>query len=367
MTQSTVVSNQWRSRPEDQRFTSLPAMQDAAAAYRLNSAEKVVSSAHIRAIPAGREVELVGERGNHCSLTHWSFGQLAASIKAPADYLRSGLPAEIAADCVNYGLKFGLGSARDFGLLLHRDNNNLSLDAWTGPRYGRIWNDEVITALMDRFGDGVSGRWRVPGEFGHDVVVDRDNTTLYASDRDMFVFLADEKNRVTIPNRRNGEAGSLARGFYLWNSQVGAKTIGFGAFLFDFVCCNRILWGVEEFAQISIRHTFSAPDRWLDEIVPVLTEFANGSVRTIGDTIAAAQEKKLRGDLNQFLAERFGKKFGERMQLAHQLEENRPIETVWDVVTAATAVARSIPNQDKRVLVEEIAGNLLKQAGREAA
>lgn len=358
---STVVHNQWRSRPEDQRFTSLPAMANAAIDYRRNAAEKTVSSAKVRAVPAGREVALVGEKGNPCSFTHWSFGQLAASIKAPADYLRSGLPAEIAADCINYGLQFGLGHARDFGMLLHRGDDQLSLDAWTGPRYGRIWNDEVIGALMDRFGDGVTGRWRVPGEFGHDVAVDKSNTTLYASDRDMFVFLADEKNRITVPNRRNGEPGSLARGFYLWNSQVGAKTIGFGAFLFDFVCSNRILWGVEEFAQISIRHTVSAPDRWLDEIVPVLTEFADGSARGIGDTIAAAQEKKLRGDLNEFLAKRFGKKFGERMQVMHQNEEDRPIETVWDVVTAATAVAREIPNNDRRVMIEEIAGNLLQK------
>jgi hypothetical protein len=65
----------------------------------------------------------------------------------------------------------------------------------------------VVDALVERFGDGVSGHWRVPGIFGERVTVDKGNTTLYASDRDMFVFLADEDRRIEIPNRRNGKPG----------------------------------------------------------------------------------------------------------------------------------------------------------------
>jgi hypothetical protein len=51
----------------------------------------------------------------------------------------------------------------------------------------------------------------VPGEFGQRVTVTQDNTTLFASDRDMFVFLADEENRIELPSRRAGRsAASLA-------------------------------------------------------------------------------------------------------------------------------------------------------------
>ena len=71
----------------------------------------------------------------------------------------------------------------------------------------------------------------------------QDNTTLFASDRDMFVFLADEDNRIENPNRRAGRFGSFARGFFVWNSEVGKTTLGAGFFLFDYVCCNRIVWG----------------------------------------------------------------------------------------------------------------------------
>src|SRR5205085_2945852 len=97
-------------------------------------------------------------------------------------------------------------------------------------------------ALVERFGDGVSGHWRVPGEFGNRITVTKENTTLFASDRDMFVFLADEDRRIDVPGRRNG-SGSMARGFFVWNSETGDKTLGLGFFLFDYVCANRIVWG----------------------------------------------------------------------------------------------------------------------------
>jgi hypothetical protein len=77
-------------------------------------------------------------------------------------------------------------------------------------RYAADFAD-VVDALVDRFGDGVSGSWRVPGEFGNRVAVTKGNTTLFASDRDMFVFLADEENRIELPNRRAGRMGSFAR------------------------------------------------------------------------------------------------------------------------------------------------------------
>ncbi len=77
------------------------------------------------------------------------------------------------------------------------------------------------------------------GRFGKRVTVDRENTTLYASDRDMFVFLADEDRRIEVAGR------SLARGFFVWNSEVGDKTLGAGFFLFDTsAACRRFFFFV---------------------------------------------------------------------------------------------------------------------------
>src|SRR4029077_3736004 len=115
-----------------------------------------------------------------------------------------------------------------------------------------------------------------PVEFGNRIPVTKENTPLFASDRDMFVFLADEDRRIEVPDRRNGSGGSMARGvfvldseggdktpglgFFVWNSEVGDKTLGLGFFLFDYVCCNRIVWGADQYTEVRIRHTKGAPD-----------------------------------------------------------------------------------------------------------
>jgi hypothetical protein len=193
------------------------------------------------------------------------------------------------------------------------------------------------------------------------VKVTKANTTLFASDRDMFVFLADEVNRIELPGRRAGMMGTFARGFFTWNSEVGSKTLGIASFLFDYTCCNRIVWDVQGFKEITIRHTASAPDKWLDEVTPVLKAYSQGNSAPVIDAIKAAQAKRI-DDVEKFLGERFSKRMAQPMMALHQVEEQRQIETLWDAATAATAYARSIEHQDARVDLERKAGAVLALA-----
>ena len=375
MTTLMQASRQWSSRPADERFTSLPDLYNRVHTARENSTASVVSTRRIEVQPHPADprkgITIVGDHGS-ADPTNWSFGQLSQLAGAPAAYLRK-LPAPIVADAMNYGLRFNR-DAEDVGLLRTEQTltgrdlddagltgpiEHLELRAATGPRYGRVWNDDIVGALMQKFGDGVSGDFKVPGEFGRDVPITRDNTTIYGSDRDMFVFLCDEKNRIEMNDRRNGQPGSLARGFFVWNSEVGAQSIGAAFFLFDYVCMNRIVWGVQEFSEIRLRHTVSAPDRWLEEIAPVLVEYSNASAMPIEQTIAAAQEKKFDDDLDTFLAKRFSKSEAVAVMAAHEREEGRPIETLWDATTAVTAHAKTLPNQDARVAMERRGGQIL--------
>lgn len=362
MTILTQASRQWASRPSDERFTSLLEMGAAMNYARQQSAAKVVSSRQITVRPAASDevkgIEVLGPNGNAVTPTHWSFGQLAQLAGAPAGYLRK-LPAPIAADALNYGLRFDR-DIEDVGLLLTRQDEGVALRAATGPRYGRVWNADIVDALVNRFGDGRTGDFRVPGEFGKQVDITKANTTLFGSDRDMFVFLADETNRIEMDNRRNGQPGSLARGFFIWNSEVGSQSIGAAFFLFDYVCMNRIVWGVQEFKEIRLRHTASAPDRWLEEISPVLVEYANAAAAPVEETIRAAQQKRVDDDLEAFLrSQRFTGTQITGIKAAHEREEGRPIETVWDAVTGITAFAKTIDWQDDRVQVERMGGKVL--------
>lgn len=354
------ASNQWATRPSDERFTSLIDMADHFRHLRTISREVVVPTNKIECQPTSdnKGLVLVGPNGNAYAPTHWAFGQLAQRAEAPAGYLRT-LPSPMAADCLNYGLQYKR-NIEEVGVLLTKNGSSV-LRAATGPKYGRIWNDDVVSALVNTVGDGITGNWKVPGEFGKAVQVTKANTTLFAGDRDFFVFLADEEHRITIPNRRNGQSGSMARGFFCWNSEVGSQTFGLATFLFDYVCCNRIVWGAEEYKELKIRHTVAAPERFLEEIQPALLTYANGSSKTIVDAVTAAQAKRL-DNVDDFLANRFGKRMVSNLKAVHMLEEDRPIETIWDVTTAATAYAKGISFQDDRVDLERKAGEIMKLA-----
>lgn len=356
------ASHQWSSRPDDQRFTSLTQMLLHFERIRGQSTGRTVSSRKISFEPEldNKGLHVIGADGaeDAFSPTHYSFGQLATLSDAPAGYLRR-LPSPLVADCLNYGIRFNRG-VEDIGVLTQRNGENV-LRAATGPNYGRVWNDDITRTLVKRFGNGATGEWRVPGEFGKAVTVTKANTTLFASDRDMFVFLADEINRIEIPNRRAGMMGSFARGFFIWNSEVGDKTLGIASFLFDYTCCNRIVWGVQSFNKMTIRHSSGAPDRWIEEMQPVLIAYANGSSQPTVDAIAAAQARKL-DDVDEFLAKRFSARLADKMKAVHELEEGRSVETIWDAVTAATAFAKGLAHQDARVDLERRAGALLDLA-----
>ena len=363
------ASQQWRSRPADERFTSLLDMQRVMHARRQLSTQDIVTTRTLTLCPApddeqdrrrrGLTIGIEGGRlaGQQLSPTHMAFGQLCslAATPSPASYFReSGLPAAYIADCLNFNLRV-TRDIEEIGVLGHVGPSG-ELRAATGPNYGRVWDADVVDALVDRFGDGVSGHWRVPGEYGRRVTVTSANTTLFASDRDMFVFLADEERRIEVAGR------NLARGFFVWNSEFGDKTLGLGFFLFDYVCGNRIVWGADQYTEVRVRHTKGAPDRWLEEVAPVLGEYAEGSGRPVVEAIEAARERRIEDDLDRLLATRFGKALVEPIKAIHLAEEGRPIATAWDVTVAATAHARSIPNTDKRLDIEREAGALLNAA-----
>jgi hypothetical protein len=355
------ASRQWATRPQDERFLNLYDLASKVSRQRTKSRAPIYSSRDLKVMPdpADRNSGLLitGKAANPFTLTNWSFGQMAALSGAPAGYLRK-LPAPIAADCINHGLHFQR-NVEEVGLLITADEGEQTLRAATGPRYGRIWNEEIVEALITQHGDGRTGKFRVPGEFGKQVEVTKANTTIYGSDRDMFVFLADEENRVEMKDRRNGQGGSLAKGFFVWNSEVGASTVGAAFFLFDYACSNRIVWGAEQFQEIRIRHTSTAPSRWIEEITPVLEDYANSSASSVEETIRRAQARRVDDDLDAFLATRFGAGQSAQIKAAHEMEEGRPIESLWDCVTGVTAHAKTIEHQDNRVAMERMGGKLL--------
>lgn len=73
----------------------------------------------------------------------------------------------------------------------------------------------------------------------------------------------------------------------------------------------------------------------------------------------ASRQWASRPDDQRFLKNRFTVSQANAIKAAHEREEGRPIETIWDVVTGTTAYAKTIPHQDDRVFIERAAGKVL--------
>ena len=145
---------------------------------------------------------------------------------------------------------------------------------------------------------------------------------------------------------------------------MGAGTLGLGAFLFDYACSNRIVWGMQDYQELRIRHTSTAPDRWIEEVTPAIEAYAKSSATGVVDVIEAAQQKKV-DDLEEFLNRRFTKTQTTGIKAAFLADEQRPLEdgaNLWDVATGITAYARGVDHQDVRVKLEREGGKVLNLA-----
>ena len=376
---NSAVSSNWWNRPEDERFLSL----DEMLAYKRRDAQQMTSrivNTHKMQIvgkfdeenPSRGDimVEYTDENGDEHLNTpsNWSFGQLAQLAGAPAGYLKD-LPAPIAADALQWGLRYN--RSRELVKAYGQQSEGGNLRAATGSEYGRIYDYEILDAVK-KFAD--PDRWKIPGMMtGADqgraiydpfVPVTKNTTTLFASDRDIFVFLVDDTHPIEVGKLANGDPDLMFRGFYAWNSETGSKTAGIAAMYLRGVCMNRNLWGVENFQEIKIRHTKFAPDRFAYEAAPALQSFAHGATANFLDGVKAAQDAKIASDDDaalEFLAKRAGlsQRMAKSAAARHLDEEQKPVRSVWDAAQAITAIARDNPHQDNRIDLERKAGALL--------
>ena len=368
------VSSEWFSRPDDERYLSLSELYTSVKGRAERSRTRTVESAVIR-VEAHRDdpenlALILPDAEAPVAPTHWSFGQLASLVSAPAAYLRQ-LPAPLA----GINLQYGLTSHRAEQIkTLETEDGRTELRAVTGPDYGRIYDHELVAAVQKIAGNGTGDtRWKVPGTldwssgvYNPMVDITKDTTTLYASDRDVFLFLVDDMNPIEAGKLPDGSPDLYFRGFYCWNSEVGAKTLGIASFYLRAVCQNRNLWGVEDFQEISIRHSKYAANRFAHEAAPALTRFADSSPRPFVEGIRAARERIVArndDDRTDFLRKRgFSKAETARIVETVLAEEGRPPESVFDFVQGISAVARSKPQQDARLELEGKAKKLLERA-----
>ncbi len=351
---NTRVNQEWSSRPNDQRFLDLVSLSDAVAARRQQSEVMDVALDHMQIRPTDDGgLTLTDRDGRGGSLNNWSFGQLCQRAKAPAGYLRS-LPSQLAAIPLQWSLETHEGGdeANDGKLLIQGGN---AINAITSPTYGRIWDIEVVRAIRRSVDPTV---WKVPAA-SYSATDPKRATTLYASDRDVFIFLVSE-NAIDA-----GGGDVLNRGFYCWNSEVGSSTFGLATFTYDYVCDNHIIWGQANFSEIKIRHTSWGPHRFIAAATPQLAAYANAATADTVATIKAAKATEVGKDKKSVIDWMKARGFtasvaGKAYAAAESDPRGYNPRSVWGLVQGVTDVAHAVSHTDDRVSMETQAGRLLQ-------
>jgi hypothetical protein len=350
--------NQWASRPADQRFETLDALRASVQARRMASRSIDVDIGEVGA-KTKEGLLLLGKSRMMAEPSHWALGQFCGFIGAPASYLRT-LPQSLVVPCLNYGLQ---QSKRDELKFMTVEREGVSaLQAVTSPSYGRIWDADVVDAA-GRIVEKTDGRFHNPKAWKHGIGGEVVGGGLYASDRDVFIFMVDGGSLLDA-----GPRAQLNRGFFMWNSEVGAKTFGLTTFLFNLVCGNHIIVGAQDVNTVIIRHSKNGPYRFDGEAMPALLEYVNASPKPMEQAIKRAQESRLphkngkptEEEVMEFavgIAKFTKTEVREGMAAAEKEEGKR--ETLWDLVQGLSTYARGFDYLDARTDLETRAGKLM--------
>jgi hypothetical protein len=283
---------------------------------------------------------LTGGEDKVFSMNDWSFGQLcrlAGVTKETVNRLSPDTASRVFAETLPRGNKplqiFGVG---DRARSIH------------GASYTRLHNADLLDAVLD-CADGFE-----PPPKGFN-----GGTGLYCGEQDMFMFLIDPTGWTDI----GGE--SFAPGFFLWNSEVGRRSLGVETFWFQSVCSNHIVWDAVEVVEFSRKHTANVHDG-LAEVRRIIQSLAlkrDQRRDAFAKAIQRAMETTVGDDADEVRAAL--SKVGVSRSLGRQAIEIARQQgrfTVFNMVDALTRLSRQIVNAGDRTIVDQQAGNLLTLA-----
>lgn len=381
------ASDQWAKRPDDERFWTLQEMYDRTRHYADHAVDANIRFCDLQfAAGDGEALHVAGQEGQPALMTNWAFKQLASRVRAPSSYLTT-LPAQIAADCLNYDMSRYGGRENRANVLFH-SNGNLICRSMMTDSYARIWNHEVIKNLL-RLPEG----WRVPparatnqrterGRYATEADVLTRNSSggglsinvgdwiepagLYASDHDMFVFMVNENVRI-----KDGSSDGLARGFFCWNSEVGASAFYVKKFLYNHVCGNHIVWDAKDVDELKIIHVGRNAHLYSGKMGWELESYARSSPHKEEGLIAAAKNVTLADNQDDVIDAVFAKKslnltrksIEEAYELAVEYVDTDAPGTsprsAWGFAQGLTRLSQRTPFGDERNAMDRAAGKLL--------
>lgn len=358
-----IVSQEWLSRPAEERFESLDAVQTVLNARTAISHEKVVGSRNADfSVIEGEPYIDFGD--GPMRLNHYTFDQVASLSTLGSGFARklwkarghSQLEDEVVEFIIPAALKLGYARLRDKSevKLLYSGvpgEQGCTLRAVNGVDYGRVYDSQMVNALVERLDPNT---WVPPGTFGQAADGGK-ATTIYAGDRSTLVFLC-RTQPFEVLGRQHFQ------GIIGFSSETGHRNLGAMLFDYDFMCSNRNIWGVTNLQTTKIRHTRSAPERFQAEFLPALDRYTRVDPGALVASYEAAAKRKIGKTLEQvknfIKAKGFTEVLAEKAVRAAVDDDINP-KTLYGVVHGLTRAVQSESFEDDRFGMEMQIGKLM--------
>ena len=218
-----------------------------------------------------------------------------------------------------------------------------------GVAYTRLWNVELLDLVREFASDFTPPQTAMDGK----------STGLYCGEQDLFAFLIDPLGWAEI----EGEA--FAPGFFIWNSEVGRRTVGIQTFWFQRVCQNHIVWDAVEVVEFTRKHTANVRDALTDirQIIDGLVAKRDSRRDSFVTCIRKAMTEKFGSD-----ADDVTKRLSQEGIPRHLIKDAMAIAqaqggfTIFAIVDALTRLSQKVALAGDRMELDAKIGQLLSLA-----
>ena len=335
------ASNELFRRSPDECFASLDALRQHCRDQHRESKDCWQLPHTVVPLSTDSDLRITAGESGQFTLNDWSFSQLCMLGGVAKDTVNRLSP-ETAGRVLRETLPRGEKPLQ----LLTTGNQVRSIH---GVAYSRLWNTELLTMLQDYAVD-----------FQPPQTAFNDATGLYCGEQDLFCFLIDPAGWIDI----GGEA--FAPGFFVWNSEVGRRSLGISTFWFQKICQNHIVWDAVDVVEYTRKHTGNIRDSLIDIRQIIEAQVKKRDDRTDGfvRVIRKAMESSVGSDAEE--ATKFLLKHGITRDLIRKSvqklgEERRPF-TLWTLVDALTQLSGEVRFAGDRLEIDQKVAQLLALA-----
>ncbi len=337
----TQASQELFRRSPDECYPSLQALWEHCQKQKEESAELWQPSERLRPKPyPGALVLGFDDADREVFLNDWSFSQLCRLAGVSKDTINRLSP-----ETASRALQETVPTI-DKPIQVLRANT--SVRSIHGVAYTRLWDVDLLTMLREFATDFQPPQ---PGMNGA--------TGLYAGEQDMFCFLIDPAGWAEI----DGQA--FAPGFFVWNSEVGRRSLGVSTFWFQAVCANHIVWDATEVVEFTRKHTARVHES-LNEIRGIVEALVqkrdqrrDGFVKVmrrametrLGDKAEEVEKALTKNGITQAMAKK-----------ATEIAQQQGAFTIFALVDALTRMTQEVHNAGDRTESEQKVGRLLALA-----